>query len=341
MRVTAVIIMMLNFIPQAMAGSSLAELEHALSGADYPHVLGAKVSVGREPVTVLLASKTPQAVNRPVDIRSATKSITALLFSHRDEYPTPALLDTPMHTLLADRLTGLSQYSALKQSITLRDALTMQSGLACDDWIQASVGHEDKMYQTGDWLKFWSSLPISHVPGEHFSYCTGNVIAAGQVLAGLQQKSIPVYAQETLFTPLGINNVSWAQTPEGGTDTGGHLKIGLNDMHKLGVLVLNRGRWGSQQIISPDWIAQITAPHSRVPERKERYGMLWWIMDVPVNDAPTRLIYAHGNGGNFIVVIPAMNVVAAFTGNAFNSRQQFVPLRVLVSEILPYLAQSG
>lgn len=326
-------------VSQVLAKPSLVDIEFMLASDKYPHVLGAKVSIGKDPTTLILASKTPQSINQPVDIRSATKSITALLFGTGESQPDSAFLSTPMYRLLPDDLSENKNQSVLKQSITLRDSLTMQSGLACDDWIEASIGHEDKMYQSHSWLSFWSSLPISHTPGNHFSYCTGNVIAAGNVLADFKQRAIPEFADETLFSPLGITNASWASTPDGDTDTGGHLKIGLNDMHKLGLLVLNQGRWNNQQLISPDWIAQITEPHSHVPERKERYGMLWWIMDVPIDNADTLMIYAHGNGGNFIVVLPSLNVVAAFTGNAFNSNEQFLPLRILISEILPTIVE--
>lgn len=317
------------------------ELETQLASDDYPHVLGAKVTVGKRPKTLLLSSKSPESINMPVDIRSATKSITALLFGTGESNLDKKRLNTPISDFLPPDSARQFINTDLKSSITLMDLFSMRAGLACDDWVGASLGHEDKMYQTKNWLTFWSELPISHTPGKHFSYCTGNVIALGNVLASLQQTSVPLHAQNSLFSPLGIVEATWATTPEGGTDTGGHLNIGLIDLHKIGVLVLNQGQWEGQQIVNSDWLNMITQRQSNVPERREGYGLLWWTVDVELDNHSVNVIYAHGNGGNFIIVVPALEIVAAFTGNAFNSKAQFLPFRLLVKHLLPSIAKSA
>ncbi len=324
----------------AQSNGELASISKRISGHEYPHILGAKLSIGESPETLLIALKDSHNANKPVDIRSATKSITALLFGVSEAFDTESLLRTPVSLFLPQYFSSSSiAVDVQKTSITVHDLLTMRSGLACNDWVSASVGHEDKMYQSHDWIGFWSSKPVAFEPGEHFNYCTGNVIALGEIITSQTEMPVPVFADKYLFSKMGIEDIHWETTPKGRTDTGGHLKMRLSDLHKIGLLVLNKGRWHGKQIVSEKWIAKITAVQTPVPERREQYGMLWWSMYVPNGTDTVHMIYAHGNGGNFIIIIPEIALVATFIGNAFNSIEQFAPLKLLVNEILPQLSK--
>ena len=58
-----------------------------------------------------------------------------------------------------------------KGRLTLRDLLTMRSGLACNDWDGSSPGNESRVYQSQDWVKFVLDLPMVEPPGTHGQYC--------------------------------------------------------------------------------------------------------------------------------------------------------------------------
>jgi len=277
--------------------------------------------------------------DRRHDIRSATKSITALLIGILLEEGQLKSVSTPLSNLLPETFASLDADDPRRQ-ITVEDALTMRTGLACDDWAPASVGQEDKMYKTQDWAAFLLALPISHEIGAHFSYCTGGVILLGRVIEQLGGQPVPAFAQQHLFDPLGIRDAEWAETPGGHTDTGGHLELRLQDLYRIGQLVAQDGEWNGQQIVSRRWVRTITSEQTPVPGRRERYGYLWWLNEGTVAGQAVSLVYAHGNGGNFIFIVPELGLVAAFNANNYNSREQFIPMQILSEEMIPALLTS-
>jgi CubicO group peptidase (beta-lactamase class C family) len=59
----------------------------------------------------------------------------------------------------------------------------------------------------------------------------------------------------------------------GGGHWGGGLFISARDLARVGQLMLRRGRWGDRQIVSDEWIEQVTTPCPQEPT----YGYLWWL----------------------------------------------------------------
>lgn len=274
--------------------------------------------------------------DRRHDIRSATKSITALLVGELIEDGSLKSVKTKISRILPDAFAHMPKDDP-RRDIRVEDALTMRTGLACNDWVPASVGQEDKMYKTRDWGAFLLNLPMAYERGKHFSYCTGGVVLLGRVIEKLAGKPVPDFAEERLFGPLGIMGAKWEKTPKGHTDTGGHLRLTLGDLHKLGALVLAGGKANGQQLVSAPWLEEATTEKTRIYERREKYGYLWWLDGGEVRGQPVSLIYAHGNGGNFIFIVPELKLVAAFTGKNYGKRTQFIPMQILTREIVPSL----
>lgn len=305
--------------------------------ADGKHrgVTGGMLSVRGE---VLFEAYAPgYSADKRHDIRSATKSVTALLIG--------ALIDDGKlknaHVKLSDILPEAFAHvpaKSPKRSIRIDDLLTMRGGLACNDWAPSSVGNEDKMYQTSDWFRFWIDQPIAYEIGEYFSYCTGGVVALGRVIKELSGMSVPDYAELKLFKPLGIAGAKWEETPTDHTDTGGHLQLKLKDLYTLGLFVAAGGKWQGTQLISEQWVKTMTEPHTRIPERRQQYGYLWWYDEGRVNDKPVTIMYAHGNGGNFIFIVPELEIVASFTGKNYGKPSQFTALQIFSREIVPAIA---
>ena len=130
---------------------------------------------------------------RPPDLRSATKSITALLIGIAiDQGAIPSVQTKVMDLLPARR--RIFEQDPRKAAMTLEDLLTMRSGLDCNDWDPKSPGQEDKMYRQQDWVAFWSEQRMRVDPGKEFSYCTGNVVALGEILASAVSMSADAFA---------------------------------------------------------------------------------------------------------------------------------------------------
>src|SRR5690606_1655038 len=115
------------------------------------------------------------------------------------------------------------------------------------------------MYRHRDWVSYFAGLPVASEPSHHGAYCTGGVVALGEVLRGATGESADSFASEALFAPLGIEHAKWARFKGGasgpGIDVGGHLELRTRDFAKLGELVRQGGKWLDQRVVSSEWIA--------------------------------------------------------------------------------------
>ena len=316
------------------AKAVMQEIARGMNAGDINGITGGIVSIGGE--VVMEAYAPGNSASKRHDIRSATKSITALLIGELIEDGSLRSPKVRISRLLPDEFAHLDENDP-RRRITVEDALTMRTGLACNDWVPSSVGNEDKMYETDDWAAFLLTKPVAYERGKHFSYCTGGVVLLGRVIAKLSGKPVPDYANERLFGPLGIEGARWDKTPTGHTDTGGHLRLALRDLHRLGLLVHAGGAWGGAQLVDPSWLKEATSEQTRIYERRERFGYLWWLDGGTVKGKDVSLLYAHGNGGNFIFIVPELDLVAAFTGKNYGKRTQFIPNQLVAQKIVPAL----
>jgi CubicO group peptidase (beta-lactamase class C family) len=271
------------------------------------------------------------------DLRSATKSITSLMVGVAIDQGMLSGVNEPIATRLAGPYPNAP---ALANGITLAHLLTMSSGLACNDFVGSSPGNEEKMYGSPDWVRFFLELPKSAPPGTASYYCTGSPVALGRVVAEASRRPIPEFADTFLFAPLGVRGARWASFDGGRqTDTGGHIRMRPRDMARIGQLVLQNGQWNGRQLVSAAWIAESTRAHTVIGETP--YGYLWWSRQVLVAGRRVEVRYADGNGGQFIFIVPELDLVAVFTGENYNSPKAQQGGEILVNSILPAARPGG
>lgn len=274
--------------------------------------------------------------NRPPDLRSATKSITALLIGIAIDQGKIASVHEKAIKLLPWHEATLSK-DPRKAQITIEDLLTMRSGLDCNDWDPKSPGQEDKMYKQDDWVESWAALPMRTDPGKEFSYCTGNAVALGEILATATGMTVDAFAIRYLFAPLGFERAEWSYwANKRGVDSGGHLRLTPDDLLKIGELVLAGGTYHGARIVSQDWINAMTTERATIPKMGQRYGYLWWLDHTKDPQLPqTKLWWAQGNGGTFLIVMPELRSAIAITGTRFNRADAVEPMFWLRDRILP------
>lgn len=269
------------------------------------------------------------------DLRSATKSVTSLLVGIALDRGLLGSVEDPVKRYLGrvyPELTGAGDDPA----ITLEMLLTMRSGRACDDRDPRSPGQEDKMYKSRDWVRFFLALPQVDPPGARTQYCTGGVVTLGRVVAEASRMSFAEFAARQLFGPLGIQVAAWSRFDGGRQiDAGGHLYLRPRAMAKIGQLVLQRGVWDGDDIVSGAWIDRSTAEQTRFTADGRPYGYLWWRMQARLGARSIDVIFADGNGGQYIFVAPALDLVVVFTGHSYNSAAAARPLAILGEYILP------
>lgn len=257
--------------------------------------------------------------------RSATKTITGTLIGTLLQNGKLKSVQEPAAKY--SKVKNLNNPDKRKSKITIEDLLTMSSILECNDWEQNSNGNEEKMYLIEDWVKFYWDLPIKGFPewipkpvdskyGRSFSYCTAGVVVLGDVIQNITA-SLEKYADQALFSKLGITDYHWQMTPTGIPMTGGGIGLKSRDLLKIGQLYLNGGIWNDEQIIPAEFVKKSIEPHAEVGMFDYEYGYLWWLSKFGIEEKENAY-FMTGTGGNKVVVIPNLELVVVLTSTYFN-----------------------
>jgi CubicO group peptidase (beta-lactamase class C family) len=200
---------------------------------------------------------------------------------------------------------------------TLKDLLTMTAGIR---WDESTVDYTDpanscaRMEASNDWIQFVLDQPMAADPGASFVYNSGVTQLLSQVLRKATGKHADAYAAEQLFRPLGIESFHWKKTPTGHPDTEGGLYLTASDLAKLGYLYARDGVWQGRRVLPAGWVAASTAPLVTPGAGASfRYGYQWWLLPDPARAGVWHWA-ALGYGGQRLVVVPELDLIAVFTG---------------------------
>ncbi|MDO6496937.1 serine hydrolase domain-containing protein [Photobacterium sanguinicancri] len=261
--------------------------------------------------------------NKPVHIASVTKSIISVLvgiaikkgfITSVEDRVLDYFPDYPLKGKNKDRINKL-------KVLKIRHLLTMTA-----PYSYKSEPYT-KVYSSNDWLSTVLSLLGRGGDIGEFKYTTVGMQVLSGIITNATKKSVRDFANETLFSPLGISNAKdiqirdkieymsfikeseksgWVSDPSGCNSAGWGLTLSVSEMIKIGQLYLNGGKWGSKEIITPEWIKTSTMKHIRSGGRY--YGFLWWVID-----EHTGTFAAIGDGGNVIYVSTQNDIVIAIT----------------------------
>jgi CubicO group peptidase (beta-lactamase class C family) len=261
------------------------------------------------------------------DTRSATKSVTSLLVGAAIDRGLIPGVRANVYTYFRDK-RPFSHPDPRKQSFTLEDLLSMSSLWECDDGSAFSRGNEERMYLVEDWIQFALDLPIKGIPpwqekpqdspfGRSFSYCTAGVVTLGAVVERATKQPLSRFAGHVLEQPLGITVSQWNVSPLGVGIGGGGTRYRSRDLAKIGEMVRQGGQWQGRQIVSKAWIDASLTDRVQAREGVE-YGYLWWHFHFPAKGRDRDVWAASGNGGNYVFVMPEMELVTVITSTAYN-----------------------
>ena len=233
-------------------------------------------------------------------IASAGKSVTSFLIGQLQEQ---GRLDItrPASTYLGG---GWSRSPASESRITVQHLLSMTSGL--DD-----------------------SLRFVVEPGARFYYNNPAYYQTFDLIARTSGQSLSAVSSTLLFNRIGMRTAAWRFNVDVG-EPGFVLSCSTRDMARYGLLVLNRGRWGSQVLLADTTYLSASIRSSQTSNPS--YGYLWWLNGkasyrIPgpyilpnvsgaiIPSAPTDLVAALGKGDKKIYVIPSLELVVVRHGN--------------------------
>ncbi len=259
-------------------------------------------------------------------LQSVSKSVFSILFGIAQDQGLMNLEDK-LYDYYPD-YRNKPNWTDQKGRIKLKHLLSMSSGYDCDDWMAPADKCLKEMLKSPDWISLILSEPMAHEPGTHFAYSSSSMEPLGEILKNKSGLSVSDFAQKYLNDPLGIPYFHWSEGPHEVVGISGGDKLRPRDMAKLGQLYLQNGRWKDKQIVSKRWVEDSTQP--QVPNPKEghryfEYGYLWWMEQMPCQGKMVRVFYAAGKGGQFIFVVPELELVCAMTAGDYQYDQATYP----------------
>lgn len=261
-----------------------------------------------------------------VHVMSATKSIISLLIG--------IAIDQGLINSIEDKvLDYFPNYNTKRgektiYEVTIRHLLTMKAPYKCkgDPWTKVCTSSD------------WTVASLDILGGrkgmtDEFFYQTVCLHILTGILYEVSGMSTVDFANQYLFEPIGVKKHKgyfadsaekhkrfildknpkeniWFTDPKDVGTAGYGLCFSAEDMAKIGLLCLNKGKLDGVQIISEKWIEEMSKTKCFTGEKfgNVRYGYLWWIINEEKN------IYAAiGNSGNVIYIDSENDLVVAVT----------------------------
>jgi len=266
-------------------------------------------------------------------MQSVTKSVTSLLLGIAWDQGLVPDLDEPVIQYFKKYKTDLTEQDRLK--LSLEDLLTMRSGILWDEENYDEANNSCIIMELSeDWIQYILDQPMELEPGTRFEYNSGASVLIGKLLSTFTGMSVEQWAEEQLFGPLGITQYYWKKTPQGETDTEGGLYLTSHDLAKIGYLMLNKGKWDDQSVVSEAWVQKSLYPAVEV-RTGLAYGYQWWIPEY--QGEQTKVFAGNGYGGQFIMVAPEHDILLVFNGWNIHDRPEKSTYTVFQELILPQL----
>ena len=275
------------------------------------------------------------------NLASATKSFTTTLVGiaidqgHIESVHQPVFDFFPEH---ADLVVD----DPRRGEMTLEDLLLMMSGISWNDL--GTYSYDDprndlvQMFNSADPIRYALSRQLYTYPGTVFDYCNANTNVLGEVVSRATGRRLDLFAQETLFDPLGIVQLEWQMLPNDVVFASGDLRLRPRDMAKFGELFLRMGTWDGWQVVSREWVEVATERHvvpSASHDWADAYGYGWWHWDLSSGGRIHQTYQAAGWGEQWIIVVPEHDMVVVATGGSYYQTAPMPAQRMLTDYVLP------
>lgn len=184
--------------------------------------------------------------------------------------------------------------------ITVRELLNMSSGLIISEIVLCAEP---------DWLKACLDSGTNFEPGSKFAYNTMNSYLLSCIVQDISGMTLLDFLKEKLLSKMGIKTICWESCPMGRTKGGWGLYMLPEDMAKIAVFILNRGKWQDEQIISEEYMDTMCSKQMETPEDDGLgYGYQVWM------GKREGSCLLNGMFGQNVHCMPDLSMVIAVTG---------------------------
>jgi len=235
-------------------------------------------------------------------IWSCTKQFIGILVGMAVEQGFIESIDDPISKYMPKEFAE----HADKQNIAIKNFITMQSGI--EYYNDGTTGQTDKLLRRipENSIEFILERPVFHEQGTFFHYNDGDPHLMSALLSKVTGKPTDEWADEVLFSKIGIKNYSWTRYTDGVPFGGFGILTSPRELGKMALFVAKKGELNGEQILSKEWINEMTKEQVEVNDEFS-FGYYWWIN-------PERNIhFMWGHGGQFAYIIPDKNMVVIMT----------------------------
>lgn len=214
-------------------------------------------------------------------------------------------------------------------AITIHNLLTMNCG---HDSEPSRMFRSDE--PDSDWIKSFLEWPVEHTPGTYYVYNSFGTFMLSAIVTKTTGQKVVDYLQPRLFDPLGIEAPEWAENPQGINCGGWGLRLKTEDLAKMGVCILNGGKYNGKQVIPASYVEKMTTrqvdcvPSGTRPEQAAERGLTVetsdWVQGYGYQMWRCRhnAVRADGANGQYIIVIPDKDAVIVTTAQVTDMQKE-------------------
>ena len=218
-------------------------------------------------------------------------------------------------------------YSISKSVTSLAVGMAESEGLLALDERLVDAFPDDLPAHVSDNLALSLAQPFVNKPGSTFLYNNVGAYLAGILVQRRAGTDLVSYLMPRLFEPLGMYRPTWEVDALGNTFGAAGLMLGLDELHRLGQMLLPRGRWEGRQLVPESWVERACVKQVDSTRDVYGYGYLFWR---GAHDS----FYGWGKHGQFVVVYPHRD---AHVSVVSESRQDGTILKAVHECIWPQL----
>jgi CubicO group peptidase (beta-lactamase class C family) len=250
-------------------------------------------------------------------LMSVTKSVLSTLIGIAIDQGKITSENTPLSETIPKKLLSTKRQVEAFSKVNLQNVMGMSALHTPDpprDMSPAARARQDKYLNSSNYLKFLVQQPLLRNIGKDFLYNDETPTLASGILSYTTGLSAFDYGCDTLFKDLNCKNMEWMHSDRTGINMGGYgLRLRPLDMQKIGITILQKGKWQDKQVVSSAWVEKIYQPYisSSGVNSPPNYGWYWWR---PNYGFSKPFLEANGWKGQRIAIQPDLGLVVTMTG---------------------------
>lgn len=201
--------------------------------------------------------------------------------------------------------------------LRIKHLLSMSAGVDFEEAYTSPFSPTTKLYYGNDLKQIAYGMKEVEKPGVNFVYQSGVTQLLAFVLEQATGEQLADYVSRKLWTPMQAEeNALWSLDKADGMEKAYCcFNSNARDFARFGQLLLNKGYWNGEKLISASFLEEATTPDQSLTfaahnEPNQCYGYQFWQLKYRNMEIP----YMRGILGQYVFVLPEQNAVIVRLG---------------------------